>query len=570
MTEARAERGTARTLTLAVKGQSLGIGAPVLDRLLAGPTSLDLAATEQGGVVTLHRFRLSNQNLTADGTGSQSPSQTGVSRDLALAARIADLGLIAPGFSSPLTLEGSLQDRGGPYRLNFAVQGADAIEARVSGTAARTFRTGVLSIIGQAEAGLANGFIAPRTLQGPLRYALTLNGAPSFANLSGTVSTSGAVLTTELFGMVLGQLNATATLAGGRASIEASASATSGGQVTATGTVALAPGLAADLDLGLSAVTLRDPGLYQTSLTGQIAVSGPLTSGARISGQIDLGRTEVVVPSSGMSSGAVPDLQHRNEPAPVRATRERAGLLRSAGATGAGSSASFPLDITLNAPNRLYIRGRGLDAELGGSVRLTGSTAAIQPIGEFTLIRGRLDILGKRFSLDEGLARLQGRFLPFLRLVATTSSDGITSAITLEGDANAPKISFTSSPALPAEEVLARLLFGRALTTISPLQAAQLASAVAALAGNGGEGLISRLRKSFGLDDLDIQTDAEGKSSLKIGKYISDKVYTDVTIDADGKSNLSLNLDLSPSLKLRGSVGSAGSTGVGVFFEQDY
>ena len=570
-----AEQGRARMLTLSATGSGLGLGAPILDRLLAGPTSLALSATEDSGSITLHRFRLTNQNLDAEASGSQSPSQTTPSRDLTLKARIANIGLIAPGFTGPMTLDGTLQDRGGPYGLSFAVKGADAITARVSGTTARNFRTAVLSISGQADGGLVNGFIAPRTFQGPLRYELRLNGSASFANLSGTVSTTGAVLTTELAGLVLGQMAATATLAGGRASLQASANATSGGQIAATGSVALAPGLAADLDLTLSAVTLRDPGLYQTSLTGRIAVIGPLapgvgTSGARITGQIDLGRTEVVVPSSGMSSGAVPGLQHRNEPAAVLATRIRAGLLRSAGATGSGASTSYPLDITLNAPNRLFIRGRGLDAELGGTVQLTGSTAAIQPIGEFTLIRGRLDILGKRFSLDEGLARLQGRFLPFLRLVATTSSDGITSAITLEGDANAPKISFTSTPELPEEEVLARLLFGRALTTISPLQAAQLASAVATLAGKGGEGLISRLRKGFGLDDLDIQTDAEGKSSLKIGKYLTEQVYTDVTIDENGKSNLSLNLDLTPSVTLRGSVGSEGKTGLGVFFEKDY
>lgn len=570
-----AEQGRARTLTLSATGSGLGLGAPILDRLLAGPTSLALSATEDSGSITLHRFRLTNQNLDAEASGSQSPSQTTPSRDLALKARIADMGLIAPGFTGPMTLDGTLQDRGGPYGLSFAVKGADAITARVSGTTARNFRTAVLSISGQADGGLVNGFIAPRTFQGPLRYELRLNGSASFANLSGTVSTTGAVLTTELAGLVLGQMAATATLAGGRASLQASANATSGGQIAATGSVALAPGLSADLDLTLSAVTLRDPGLYQTSLTGRIAVIGPLapgagTLGARITGQIDLGRTEVVVPSSGMISGAVPGLQHRNEPAAVLATRIRAGLLRSAGATGSGASTSYPLDITLNAPNRLFIRGRGLDAELGGTVQLTGSTAAIQPIGEFTLIRGRLDILGKRFSLDEGLARLQGRFLPFLRLVATTSSDGITSAITLEGDANAPKISFTSTPELPEEEVLARLLFGRALTTISPLQAAQLASAVATLAGKGGEGLISRLRKGFGLDDLDIQTDAEGKSSLKIGKYLTEQVYTDVTIDENGKSNLSLNLDLTPSVTLRGSVGSEGKTGLGVFFEKDY
>ena len=231
---------------------------------------------------------------------------------------------------------------------------------------------------------------------------------------------------------------------------------------------------------------------------------------------------------------------------------------------------AYGLDVQINAPRRVFIRGRGLDAELGGSVTLGGSTAAILPVGELSLIRGRIDILGKRFTLDEGLARLQGQFVPFVRLVASTTSDGITSSIVVEGNALAPAIRFTATPQLPEEEVLARLLFGRALTSISPFQAAQLAGAVATLAGRGGDGIIARLRQGFGFDDLDLQGDGTGTTALKLGKYIGDKVYTDVTIGSDGTSTLSLNLDLTPDVTVRGALGSDGTSGLGVFFEKDY
>ena len=93
---------------------------------------------------------------------------------------------------------------------------------------------------------------------------------------------------------------------------------------------------------------------------------------------------------------------------------------------------------------------------------------------------------------------------------------------------------------------------------------------MATLAGRGGDGLIARLRRGFGLDDLDIQTDATGSAALRAGKYLSDKVYTDVTIGADGKSTISLNLDLSPSITLKGKASSDAGTGIGLFFEKDY
>jgi translocation and assembly module TamB len=133
-----------------------------------------------------------------------------------------------------------------------------------------------------------------------------------------------------------------------------------------------------------------------------------------------------------------------------------------------------------------------------------------------------------------------------------------------------PEILFLSEPELPEDEVLARLLFGRGIETLSPLQAAQLAGAVANLAGVGGEGIVSRLRKGFGLDDLDVTGDAEGGVGVRAGKYISDNIYTDVEIDSLGQAEVSINLDLSPSVTVKGSVDNEGQSGIGVFFERDY
>jgi translocation and assembly module TamB len=173
-------------------------------------------------------------------------------------------------------------------------------------------------------------------------------------------------------------------------------------------------------------------------------------------------------------------------------------------------------------------------------------------------------------TLDEGSATLQGRLVPFIRLVATTEADGTVVQIIIEGEASEPVITFRSVPELPEEEVLARLLFGRDITAISPLQAAQLASAIATLAGRGGDGIVSRLRQGFGLDDLDVVTGEDGTAAVRAGRYLSENIYTDVTVGADGKTELNLNLDVSPSVTVRGRLGSDGNTGLGVFFERDY
>ena len=93
---------------------------------------------------------------------------------------------------------------------------------------------------------------------------------------------------------------------------------------------------------------------------------------------------------------------------------------------------------------------------------------------------------------------------------------------------------------------------------------------MATLAGKGGDGLVGKLRKGFGLDDLDISTDAEGDTSLKAGKYISKNTYTEVEVDQDGKAKISLNLDLTDTLTIRGAAGADGETSLGIFKEKDY
>jgi len=93
---------------------------------------------------------------------------------------------------------------------------------------------------------------------------------------------------------------------------------------------------------------------------------------------------------------------------------------------------------------------------------------------------------------------------------------------------------------------------------------------VATLAGGGDGGVVSQLRRSFDLDDLDVTTDAEGNTALRVGKYISDNIYTDVELGGEDGAEVSLNIDLTPSLTARGSANSVGETSLGVFFEKDY
>lgn len=556
------------TATLTARTDSLAIGIPQADTLLRGTTALTAAASREDGVIRVEGLRLDNPQLTARAEASQ----TGDARRLDLTARLVDLAQLVPGVPGALTLEGRVDERAGRVTLDLTAQGPGGIAARVGGTAAVDFSTTALRADGTSDAALANAFLGPVAIRGPVRFDLMMNGRPSLAALSGTVGLSGGRLTLADPPFAFSGVDVTAALAGGRAQLSVQAASDAGGRVTVAGPVALTAPFSGDLVVTLDGLVLRDPSLYETRANGRLMVSGPLTGGARIAGRIDLGDTELRIPSSGLGGvAAIPDLRHVGELAAVRRTRARAGLLDDgAGGTRGGTSRAFPLDVVISAPNRVFIRGRGLDAELGGDFRITGTTANVVPSGGLNLIRGRLDLLGKRFAFSEGSLQMEGSLTPTIRLVATTSTDDGTASVVITGPADAPEITFSSSPELPQEEVVARLLFGRGLTTLTPLQAAQLASAVATLTGKGGGGVVDRLRKSFGLDDFDISASENGSAAVRAGKYLSENAYVDLKLDSAGKSEVSINLDVSPTVTVRGRAGGDGGTGLGIHYERDY
>lgn len=555
-------------LTLDAQAGNLRFGVTNTNRLLAGTSQLTAALRLEDGQIRVDTLSLSNPQLTAQATGRVTETR----REIDLTARLANLALILPEFPGPVTLSGTAVESGSAYTLALTGTGPGSIDARVAGQIATDFSSANLTVRGSAQAGLANPFLGNRVVSGPLSVDLALNGPLALSSLSGRVGLSGGTLADPSLPFSLQGIDASATLSAGSAQISTTATVSTGGRLVLNGPISLTAPYRADLGLTLSGVTLRDPQLYETLANGQLRITGPLTGGALIAGRIALPQTEIRIAATGLGGQELLDgLQHVGEPAAVRETRRRAGLIADPGAA-AQSAARLPfeLDVEISAPNQLFIRGRGLDAELGGTLRITGTTDNIIPLGAFSLIRGRLDILGRRLTLTEASLSLEGDFDANLSIIASSTNDSITSNVLIEGTARDPEVRFTSNPQLPQEEVLSQLLFGRRLESLSALQALQLANAVATLAGRGGEGIVGRLRQGFGLDDLDVQTTAEGTTQLTAGKYLTENIYSEIVVDQNGKSQINLNLDISDNVTLKGRVGAKGDTGIGLFYERDY
>ncbi len=186
--------------------------------------------------------------------------------------------------------------------------------------------------------------------------------------------------------------------------------------------------------------------------------------------------------------------------------------------------------------------------------------------------RGRLSILGKRLTFTRGTINFAGSLVPNLDFAADTDSGGTRVTVTVSGPANNPRFNFSSVPALPEDEVLARLIFGRSLSNLSPLQIAQLADAAASLTGAGGSSsLLQSLRSQLGVDDLDIRTNDDGSTSVAVGKYLNDRTYFSLEKgDKAGSGRARIDLDIGKGVKLRGEANDSGEAKGGIFFEREY
>ncbi len=298
-----------------------------------------------------------------------------------------------------------------------------------------------------------------------------------------------------------------------------------GGSISASGTVGIAGDLPANMRINLNQARYADGMMVVATVNGALSLTGSLARDPLLAGNVDVVRAEITVPDSLGAGAAALDVKHIDPSKAVVETLRRARA-NDGTPTPTGRPSVVRMNVTVNAPNQLFVRGRGLDAELGGSVTLTGPVTNIQPVGGFRLIRGRLGILGQRITFDEGEVTLVGDLDPYLDFVARSQGADITVFINVRGRVSDLDITFSSQPQLPQDEVLARLIFNRSINELSPLQIAQLAAAAAELAGGSNTSLLGSLRQATGLDDLDIVTDSrrqcctEGRA-LHPGKHLS-------------------------------------------------
>ncbi|WP_296817866.1 translocation/assembly module TamB domain-containing protein [Brevundimonas sp.] len=370
-----------------------------------------------------------------------------------------------------------------------------------------------------------------RSLSGIVDGRATLGGTINAPSADGYLNISDGRFEDGVTGLTLEGLTLRSELNAETARI-VSFQATDGrgedaGRVTGSGVLGLRLGSASNLTLQLTDFRVVDTDLATARGTGTLRVNRAESGAITLAG--DLNVTEAVFSAEDLpnSSRVVElDVIEINRPGGLEDETEES----EEEAEARRSNSAIRLDIGLSSDGGgVFVTGRGLDVELALNAEVGGSLASPVLSGSALVVRGDYQFGGRRFIFERG-GRISLSTNPErirLNLTATREDPTLTARIRVTGTAARPIITLTSTPQLPQDEILSQVLFGRSASQLSPIEAAQLASSVAALAGGGGFDVIGNLREFAGLDRLSFGGDASGLT-VAGGKYIGDDLYFEV------------------------------------------
>jgi translocation and assembly module TamB len=473
-----------------------------------------------------------------------------------------------------LEVGGSGQLAGGRTSLDVTVNAGTGNTVRLSGSAPLA-PDGPLDvkIDGSLDARLANSMlsVSGRHAAGSLAVALQLRGTIAKPHAEGTIRLSGGELRDDQTGFKLTGITGTLVANGDTIRIDRLAGTTpNGGSIAANGEVRLDPaaGFPGSIRLTGQHAQLVANDILSATADMALNLSGPLVQKPRLDGRITIVGMDISVPSSFNSvASPLPGTKHLN---PTATARARLALMAKAKGSGARAPLfDATLALTISAASHIFVRGRGVYAELGGDLHVSGSAREPQVTGGFDLLRGSLTLLSSRLTFTRGNVRFHGDVMPDLDLVAETSTTGVTARISVTGPAIQPAFQISSNPSLPEDEILSRVLFQKSSGSLSAFQALELANAVGTLSGQADA--FEHVRKSLGVDSLDISSSATGGALVSATRAINDRVSVGVTTGARPQDNgVSLNYDVTRHVRLQAGFDASGGSSAGVGLDWEY
>ncbi|RKE69248.1 translocation/assembly module TamB domain-containing protein [Pseudorhodoplanes sinuspersici] len=548
----RGKAGETLDLDVDLRNLPLALAAladPKLDLsgTLSGKAKVSGPAATPNGSYDLTISRISMPDLARSGVGPLDVKAKGALN----AGRVGlDIGVSGPSLSG-VSVTGSVP------------MGAGAMDVNVKGSVALGIANAMLATSGARASGHA---IIDAKIQG------------TFAEprAGGTVRIAGARFDDTVNGVTLDKIEGVITGTDRSVTITSlNARTQNGGSVAVKGNVGLDPasGFPGKMDITLQNAGLVSSELMRLVADGQLALSGNFASRPRVTGRFDVRSLDINIPDKLPGGGDMLNVRHVNagseqDDAKRKATKPPAAKNRS---KPTDTAFAADLDLAINADNNVFVRGMGVEAEMGGNLTLKGTSVAPVTVGAFEMRRGRFDVLGRRLDFTRGKVAFNGTTDPNLDFIAETKSADVTAKILISGPASQPQISFASTPELPQDEILARLLFNKSAGSLTASQAVTVAQTVAQFSG-GGPGMLENVRRSLGVDSLDVGMDEAGTGGqVGVGKRLNDRVYLGVRQGTSpGSSKATIDIDIINNIRIQGATGADGGTETGISAQWDY
>ena len=431
-----------------------------------------------------------------------------------------------------------------------------------------------LKFAGNMDVGLFNPLMEAtgKHVAGALTIDTTITGARATPEIGGTVRLANGSIRDYTQGISLTDITGELTGSHGTLEIRSLTARAAPGNVSITGTIGiLQPNIPVDLKLSAKNAQPISSNIITANVDADIQVSGTAREKLDVDGKVRVNRANIQVPSGFPPDVAVLDVRRPGKAPPPPPEKP---LI-------------IALNITIDAPRQILVKGRGLDAELGGELRIRGTSDAPAVGGSFDLQRGTFTLGSTQLTFSTGTVTFNGEGLkkkidPTLDFVAQAQVMDITAIVKITGLADQPKIELSSTPELPQDEIMARLLFGQSASQLTALQVVQIGAALATLTGGGGGGLnpLGKLQKTLGLDRLTVGSNSTPGTTagnqqqnagynVEAGRYVSSRVFVAVKESTTGLSQLLVDVDLTKHLKLQTRVGNGSATTQGTTPEND-
>jgi translocation and assembly module TamB len=392
-----------------------------------------------------------------------------------------------------------------------------------------------------------------RRARGEVTLSATVGGTTTAPLANGTIQLTHGDVSDYTLGAHVNDLAATIQATGDTIRLTQFSGKAGPGTLGGTGSISLAGAMPVDLHFTADNARPLSSDLMTALIDANLTVQGDVKGDLQAGGTVHVRRADIRIPDKLPSSVAVLPVRDANAPPPPAPETQ--------------PQSTIALNVTLSAPEQVFIRGRGLDAELGGTIHIHGTAKAPIPDGGLQLRQGTLSVIGTTLNFTEGSIDFSGAGLadPSIHFVATSTTATIVATLTVSGSAKNPKITLSSVPDMPQDEILAQLLFNTSTSKLSPLQLAQIAAALASLSGaTSGFDPLESLRTTFGLDRLSVGSSSTGSPTLEAGRYLTRGVYLGAKQSASGNgTQATVQIDLAKGLKLETSAGSGSTSATG-------